>query len=239
MKKMSKVDTLRCALDYIRNLERILQLPESQGGDSSPLSSILTSSPNHSTISPSTSLIFSSEEDELFFQGESPSSSFHHHNQSLLSVNTAVDKISCNNTESEMDEPVFAPGLMTSGHKIIILSSLDNSATITTTTASTTYNNEGQNDENSNQENQNLGIKIEPSSPSEGLSSVKDENYRIDVIGMASDGNNGMVVEPILDVQMDMGLMSPSDGQSRGHLSDGHSDIENNYHEDQIKFQYS
>lgn len=53
---MSKVDTLRCALDYIRNMERILQEDESQyqaHGDSST-----------STVSPSTTLSFSSEEDD-------------------------------------------------------------------------------------------------------------------------------------------------------------------------------
>lgn len=70
MKKMSKVDTLRCALRYIRTLERVLQESESESDPSASASTCPSSSPssgdNVEDNNKASSMSLSSEDDEYY-----------------------------------------------------------------------------------------------------------------------------------------------------------------------------
>jgi hypothetical protein len=220
LKKMSKVDTLRCALDYIRNLERILQLPDSlvDSYSSSPQDQSSTM-----TSLSSSSIIFSSEDEDLFIQSESPSSyQTQEDSLSLMDPNNGIRSKNNNNNESE--EPSELGQEQGS-------------------------DNLGNNENDHEGRPVEDGIMI--CHTERTFSANGNNSNAVDVIGVVTDldsctksNENGIlivttnvsgslqVVEMRVTPETHPQDICNGSGQSHGHYSDSYSDIENLDHED-------
>jgi len=234
MKKMSKVDTLRCALDYIRNLERILQLPTDTLMDSYAAAS---SSPTHSStmtnLSSSTSIMFSSEEEDLFIQSESPS--YHEDHLNLMDSSHNGHK-----SNDPCDESEGLAGHTSATFELGQGNCEEDNAIVDDT--------EGSSDQN--------GIIICPPLTQNGVSAGQNEtgdvipssdldrdiqsNDNILIVTTSVDGIPEVLeMRTVPETSSEECCTSSITQESHGQYSDGYSDIENLDHdEEQNKFHF-